>query len=351
MTTTTAGRATVQDYYGHVLKTKADLKTSACCSTESLPAHVRCIASLIEAEIQEKFYGCGSPIPPGLEGCTVLDLGCGTGRDAYLLSKLVGPTGRVIGVDMTDEQLDVARRHRDTHMRRFGFACSNVEFVKAYMEDLDEIGIANDSVDVVVSNCVINLSFDKQRLLEQIHRVLKPGGELFFSDIFTSRRIPSANRDNAVLIGECIAGAYYVEDFRRAMIQAGFPDFRRYSTREVAVHDPAIRSLIGPTRLYSETIRTFKIASLEDRCEDYGQHATYRGTMAEDPHQFILDDHHLFETGRPMLVCGNTAAMLAETRYEKHFEVAGDRSRHFGLFDCDRTHLPQAASSTPGACC
>src|SRR5437868_3226329 len=102
----------VKDYYGKVLKSSADLQTSACCLTESLPRHVVEILRDIHPEVKERFYGCGSPIPPALEGATVLDLGSGSGRDCYVLSKLVGARGRVIGLDMTDEQLAVARRHQ-----------------------------------------------------------------------------------------------------------------------------------------------------------------------------------------------------------------------------------------------
>ena len=145
----------VQAYYGEVLKTKADLQTTACCPTEAMPYYLRDKVALIADEIQARFYGCGSPIPHALEGATVLDLGCGTGRDAYLASQLVGETGRVIGVDMTPEQLDVARRYQEEHRVRFGHAASNVEFHQGYMETLDQIGLADNSVDVVISNCVI----------------------------------------------------------------------------------------------------------------------------------------------------------------------------------------------------
>lgn len=343
-------RKDVQEYYGKVLKTKEDLKTSACCSTESMPQHIRDILGLLDNEILSKFYGCGSPIPPSLEGCTVLDLGCGTGRDVFVISKLVGESGHVIGVDMTDEQLDVANRHRDGMAVNFGFAQSNVEFKKGYIEELDSLGIADDSVDVVVSNCVVNLSFDKRKLLSEIFRVLKPGGELYFSDVFTSRRIPAVLKDDPVLIGECISGAFYVEDFRRAMAEAGCPDVRIVSSREIEVHDPETKNKIGMTRLYSQTVRAFKLSSLEDRCEDYGQHATYLGTIPEAPNCFILDDHHCLETGRAMLVCGNTAAMLGNTRFAKHFRIEGDRTIHFGLFDCSAA-VTEDGVCEGGGCC
>ena len=176
----------MQAYYGEVLKTKADLQTTARCPTDAMPYYSG-IRSLIADEIQDRFYGCGSPIPHALEGATVLDLGCGTGLDAYLASQLAGETGRVIGVDMTPEQLEVARRYQEDHRVRFGHANSNVEFHQGYMERLDLIGLEDNSVDVVISNCVINLAPDKERVSE-ILRVLKPGGEMFFADVFTDRR-------------------------------------------------------------------------------------------------------------------------------------------------------------------
>ncbi len=119
MTATIEISESVQHYYGQVLQSSTDLKTSACCSIDAMPTYLKALLDGLHPEVLERFYGCGSPLPPALEGMTVLDLGCGTGRDCYLLSKLVGPTGRVIGVDMTPEQLEVAMRHRDWHAERF----------------------------------------------------------------------------------------------------------------------------------------------------------------------------------------------------------------------------------------
>jgi arsenite methyltransferase len=344
-----AARQNVQEYYGRILKSKRDLKTNACCSTNSLPPHIRDIVCQIEPEIVERFYGCGSPIPDALDGRRVLDLGCGTGRDVYICSKLVGDAGSVIGIDMTDEQLDVAERHIDVQTSRFSLAQPNVEFKKGYMEDLAAAGVADNSVDVVISNCVINLSPKKQRVFSEALRVLKPGGELYFSDVFADRRLPADWVEDQVLLGECLAGAIYVEDFRRMMFELGIPDYRIVESRRLMPGNDEIGRKVGAVRFYAMTVRAFNLDSLEDRCEDYGQTARYLGTMHGRPHTFVLDNHHEFVTGKPHLVCGNTAAMLSETRYAPHFSVQGNRSVHYGLFPCSSSD--QTDADTPGPCC
>lgn len=337
----------VQDYYGKTLKTKEDLKSNACCLNGAVPSHIKPLLKLIHEEVQEKFYGCASDIPPLLRGKVVLDLGCGSGRDCYLLSQLVGPEGRVIGVDMTDEQLAVARKHVDYHTKKFNFKKPNVEFHKSHIEDLKEAGIADNSVDVVISNCVINLSPDKESVFSEIFRILRPGGELFFSDVFAERRIPVTLFNDPVLRGECLSGAMYVEDFRRLLRKVGCLDYRILSKNKLTLDDPEIERKIGMIGFYSHTVRAFK-CDFEDVCENFGHVARYKGSIPENPHAFMLDDHHLFKTGMPMPVCGNTAKMLTETRYREHFNVAGDFSTHYGVFDCGGT--PE--DSTPsGACC
>ena len=342
----------VRDYYGRVLKTNQDLKTSVCCTGESPAPRLREILKEIHPDVIAKSYGCGSPIPPELTGKTVLDLGSGSGRDCFILSKLVGPVGRVIGVDMTPEQLDTARRYIGYHMEKFGYAKPNVEFLSGYIEDLESLGIANDSVDVVVSNCVINLSPDKERVFAEILRVLKPGGELYFSDVFADRRIPPHLAEDPVLLGECLGGALYIEDFRRMLARVGCRDYRIISDSKLALTDPATEQKAGMIGFHSITVRAFKL-ELEDRCEDYGQVASYLGTIPEQPHRFMLDDHHLFETGRPQPVCGNTAAMLGCTRYAPHFQIAGDACVHYGLFDCGpKPAVGGSRNAAPsGSCC
>ncbi len=339
----------VKSYYGQFLKTNQDLQTSACCTAEAMPAHLRPLLKDIHEEVQEKFYGCGSPIPPELHGRTVLDLGSGSGRDCFLLSKLVGSSGKVFGIDMTNEQLAVARKHLPYHTEKYGYKSPNIEFKQGYIEDLETAGIASSSIDVVTSNCVLNLSPDKKRVFSEIMRVLKPGGELYFSDVFADRRIPLPLAQDHVLLGECLGGALYIEDFRRMMAKNNCSDFRIVSKTKLDLASGDIQRKIGMVNFYSMTIRAFKM-DLEDRCEDYGQVAYYLGTIPEYPHAFMLDDHHLFKSGQPHLVCSNTASMLKDSRYGKHFKIEGSTSTHYGLFDC----APDAAlvgNGMPAACC
>ena len=323
----------VKNYYGEVLQSQHDLKTSACCPIDAMPSHLKPLMNSIHPEVKDRFYGCGSPIPHALEGKTLLDLGCGTGRDLYLAAQLVGPSGRLIGIDMTDEQLAVANAHKDYHLQQFGFTEDNIEFHHAQIEDLSSAGIEDNSVDVVISNCVINLSSNKENVFREIFRVLKPGGELYFSDVYADRRIPSELMHDPVLLGECLGGALYTEDFRRIMQRIGFLDFRTTSKGLIELHDEAIVEKVGMINFYSITVRAFKV-DLEDVCENYGHVAFYKGTIKQSPHVFVLDDHHAFKTGMPVPVCGNTANMLAQTRYQSHFDVIGDFSRHYGFFDC-----------------
>jgi arsenite methyltransferase len=349
--TTLDTHGSVQEYYGKVLDNSDKLQTNACCCSDSVPLHLKSIINKIEPEIVQRFYGCGSPIPAALDGCTVLDLGCGTGRDTYVCSKLVGPQGHVIGVDMTAEQIEIAQRHADTHAKRFGYPQPNVTFKQGYIEDLSALDIADNSVDVVISNCVINLSPDKLKVFSEIFRVLKPGGELYFSDVFADRRMPAEWRSDPVLLGECLAGALYVEDFRRMLASLGVPDYRVVEKDKITIDNPQLEEKVGSVCFGSITVRAFKLAALEDRCEDFGQIAFYNGTIPHHPHVFELDSEHRFETNKPVLVCGNTAAMLSESRFGKHFRVQGDRSQHFGLFPCSPAAHGDVSENNPSGCC
>ncbi len=342
----------VKNYYGKVLSSNKDLKTTACCSAESFPEYIGEALRDIHPEVTSKFYGCGSPVPPELDGKTVLDLGSGSGRDCFILSKLVGSEGKVIGVDMTQEQLAIAKRHVAYHTEKFGYSKPNVEFIHGCIEDLAEIGIRDNSIDIAVSNCVINLSPAKERVFSEIFRVLKPGGEFCFSDVFSDRRIPEQLAQDPVLLGECLGGATYVEDFRRMLARIGCLDWRVVSRSAIMLSDKEVERKAGMIGFSSLTVRAFKL-KLEDRCEDFGQVAYYLGTISGHPHRFELDDHHTFHTGRPKPVCGNTASMLTDTRYSSHFKVTGDAKTHYGLFGCGPKEANSlgAGPKPEGSCC
>jgi len=124
----------VQDYYGKELTESSDLKTNACCTLVAPPKHILEVLRQVHDEVQAKYYGCGLTIPYDLEGRKILDLGSGSGRDCYIASKLVGQDGAVVGVDMTDEQLDVANKYIDYHTEAFGFKHSNVKFLKGNID-------------------------------------------------------------------------------------------------------------------------------------------------------------------------------------------------------------------------
>ncbi|MET1079790.1 MAG: methyltransferase domain-containing protein [Pseudomonas sp.] len=343
----------VKTYYGQTLQSSADLQTSACCTTAAPPEYVKRILGRLHDEVLSRYYGCGLIAPAALEGCTVLDLGCGAGRDAYCLSALVGESGRVTGVDMTVEQLAVARRHQAYHAEAFGYAESNLEFLEGEIEALDRLGLESERFDVLVSNCVINLVPDKARVLREAWRVLKPGGELYFSDVYADRRVPAELAADPELYGECLSGALYWGDFLGLAKAAGFADPRLVEDRPLQLNNPRIAERIGHIGFFSATYRLFKLEGLEPACEDYGQAVVYRGSLAHQPQAFRLDKHHVIERGKVFPVCGNTYRMLKESRFAEHFQFIGDFSTHYGIFAGCGSLLPfdpQLADASGGCC-
>lgn len=342
----------VQEYYGKQLQSTADLKTTACCDASNMPDWLKPLLARIHPEVLSRYYGCGLVCPPLLSGCRVLDLGCGSGRDVYALAQLVGPEGEVVGVDMTDEQLAVSREHQDWHAKSFGY--SNVRFIKGYIEKLDELDLQAGSFDVIVSNCVVNLSPDKAAVLKGIYRLLKPGGEFYFSDVYCDRRVPDAVREDPVLYGECLGGALYWNDFLRLSDAAGFTDARLVEDLPLEVTDSHLAQKTGNLRFFSASYRLFKLDDLESACEDYGQAVIYQGTIPHSPHRFVLDKHHVIETGRVFPVCGNTWRMLKDTRFAEHFTFIGDFSQHFGLFEGCGSTIPfdtTKSATESNSCC
>ncbi|MGV6802556.1 MAG: methyltransferase domain-containing protein [bacterium] len=341
----------VRDYYGKTLTESSDLKTDACCTYEEIPEFHKALLANIHDDVMMKYYGCGLIAPLDLSGAHILDLGSGSGRDAYALAQMVGSNGSVVGVDMTDEQLAVARQHQEWHAEKFGFA--NTTFHKGYIEKLDELPLPAGSFDVVVSNCVINLSTDKEAVLRGVKRLLKPGGEFYFSDVYADRRLSDHIRQDPVLYGECLGGALYWNDFLTLAKKAGFCDPRLVTDRPLAIEQPKLQEALGEAKFFSATYRLFNIDDLEPACEDYGQAVIYKGTITHAEHAFALDGHHKIETGKIFPVCGNTYRMLHESRFARHFDFIGNWQTHYGIFEGCGTDLPfgEENKDSSGACC
>jgi SAM-dependent methyltransferase len=233
-------RETVRERYAAAAQ--AASKSSSCCGSPADEAGV--FGSVLYAEGETEgatdaalgaSLGCGVPtaVADLHEGETVLDLGSGAGADVLISARRVGATGRAIGLDMTDEMLELAR----ANAAEAGVA--NVEFVKGYLED---IPLADASVDVVISNCVINLAGDKQRVLAEAARVLRPGGRFAVSDVIADEGMDEATRADMAAYTGCIAGALTEAEFRAALTAAGLTDIEIRPTHRV--HDQAASAIV-----------------------------------------------------------------------------------------------------------
>lgn len=339
-------RESLRKYYGRKLKSTSDLSIAACCSDDTARRFVD-ILRLIPEEVKQRQYGCGSPLPlDDLSGLDVVDFGCGAGTDAFIAAKLVGESGRVIGIDMTDEQLEVARRAAPSVTKRYGHRSSNIEFRADYIEVADSVPDA--SADLVISNCVVNLSPRKDLVFATIHRILREGGEFYISDIICDRRLPDEVRSlGDPYYSECLTGAEYANDLHDIMEAAGFRDVR-------IVYQEVLDEKIGQegAKFTSVTLRGFKMADppLDRRCEDYGQTATYLGGIEDSPSEFPLDEGHLFQKDKPTLVCRNTAWMLERTRLARYFRVT-EAIKHFGIFDCAPMNKTDSGETPAIGCC
>ena len=337
-----------KDYYGNTLKGTKDLKTNCCQCSEKPPKYIREAISLLHEDIVSHYYGCGLVIPDQLEGLTCLDLGCGAGHDVYILSKLVGEKGQVYGVDMTKEQLEIAEKYKEHQAKVYGYSKSNVEFINGYIEKLTEI--PDNSIDLVVSNCVVNLSPNKNQVFSEAYRVLKPGGEMYFSDVYSDRRIPEKLLHDPVLHGECLSGALYWNDFLSLVKQVGFKSPRLVKDRVINIQNEQIEKIIGFAKFYSATFRLFKIPDLDNTDgENYGLKVCYKGTIDTCPDAFILDNGHKFEKGKKYNVCGNTYRILKESRFNKHFDFEGNFDVHYGIMPNCGIKIPFLSSGKE--CC
>lgn len=343
-------RENVIDYYTNELQSSDDLKTNACCTAIKYPKYIKNALSQIHNDVLSTYYGCGLVVPDSLENMKVMDLGCGTGRDVYLLSNLVGENGEVVGIDMTDKQLDIARKYIDYHKEKYGYENSNVKFIKSCIEDLSDYTI-NGCYDIIVSNCVINLVKNKEKVFNDVYKLLKYGGEFYFSDVYSSRRIPDELKDNKVLWGECLSGALYWNDFLRLARNAGFKDARLVSSNEITIGNDKLKELVGDIKFYSATYRLFCLPDnkIEEDCEDYNQWVKYMGGIENSENSWKLDDHHIFPKDFDVKVCGNTFNILNNSRFDKYFKFNTDLILEYrGIFPGCGKQIPFDNSSK---CC
>ncbi|XP_064519269.1 arsenite methyltransferase isoform X4 [Pseudopipra pipra] len=244
---------------GPLLRWQLPAESRSTRRCRPLPKAVRDALEHVHEEVVARYYGCGLVIPECLLSCRILDLGCGSGRDCYLLSQLVGEQGHVTGIDMTEDQVEVAKKHIAYHMNKFGYRKPNVEFLHGYMEKLGDAGLADESYDIVISNCVINLTPDKKAVLQEAFRVLKPGGEMYFSDVYASQRLSETIRKHRVLWGECLAGALYWRDLYSITEEVGFSPPCLVTASPITIGDKELEGIIGDCRFVSATFRLFKV--------------------------------------------------------------------------------------------
>jgi ubiquinone/menaquinone biosynthesis C-methylase UbiE len=330
-----------------------------CCPVDYNPEYLK----VIPQEVIERDYGCGDPSKYLRAGETVLDLGSGTGKICFIAAQVVGATGKVIGVDMTDEMLDVARTNAPVVAERIGY--SNVEFRKGRIQDLaldldkldqelkarpitdaasflraDEIAqeirvkhplVASESVDVVVSNCVLNLveGKAKRQLFEEIFRVLRIGGRAVISDIVSDEEVPEHLQSDPELWSGCISGALTEEGFLQAFSDAGFYGI------QILKRDEQPWQTVEGIEFRSVTIEAFK--GKQGPCVERNQAVIYRGPFKE----VLDDDGHRMERGGRYAVCDKTYNLYRKAPYQNFFELIDPLTEvplaEATPFDCSRT--------------
>lgn len=354
------------------MKTETIVKERYAASAKSREAQLCCpvdyeakYLAAIPPEVIERDYGCGDPSRYLRQGETVLDLGSGTGKICFIAAQVVGAKGKVIGVDMTDEMLAVARRNAPVVAERIGY--SNVEFRKGRIQDLglnidlldaqlkqrpisdaasflaaDDLAqelrvksplIASDSIDVVVSNCVLNLveGHAKRQLFEEIFRVLKIGGRAVISDIVSDEEVPEHLQNDPELWSGCISGALTEEGFLGAFTEAGF-----YGV-QILKRDAQPWQTVEGIELRSITIEAFK--GKQGACFERNQAVIYKGPFKE----VLDDDNHRMERGKRYAVCDKTYNLYRKEPYAEFFEtvdpIAAIPLEEAKPFDCSRTTL------------
>ncbi|HEX5347275.1 MAG TPA: methyltransferase domain-containing protein [Pseudonocardiaceae bacterium] len=342
-----------------------EVQPALCCPVDYDPRFL----AVIPEEVLERDYGCGDPSRYLVEGGTVLDLGCGAGKICFIASQVVGAAGRVIGVDLNDDMLALARGAAPVVAQRIGH--DNVEFRKGRIQDLaldldaldrwlashpvtdvatlatleaeqrrlraEQPLVADGSVDAVVSNCVLNLvaTEHKEQLFAEAFRVLRRGGRAVISDIVSAVEVPDHLRADPELWSGCISGAYQEEAFLAAFERAGF-----YGVHLVK-RDSTPWRVVDSIEFRSVTVIAYK--GKQGECRDHGQAVIYSG-----PFKAVLDDdEHVFPRGAPTAVCAKSFEIYSREPYAGAFHllepaVAVDPATA-PLFDC----APQTASQTP----
>jgi arsenite methyltransferase len=348
-----------------------NVKPELCCPVSYDPK----LLEAIPDEVLSCDYGCGDPTRHLRPGATVLDLGSGSGKICFLASQIVGPTGKVLGVDMNNEMLDVARRNAPLVARNIGYA--NVEFRKGKIQDLsldlellDELLkkspvnsaedlsglesairelrqirplIADSSVDVVISNCVLNLVSpeDKQGLFSEIFRVLRRGGRAVISDIVSDEDVPQELQHNPELWSGCIAGAFREDLFLQAFEDSGF-----YGISILERQEEPWRTVEG-IEFRSMTVTAYK--GKEGPCWDQKHAVIYRGPFR----QVEDDDGHVLKRGIRTAVCEKTYRLYSREPYRTQFELLPPRVlvpiEEARPFPCARGYLRRDPKETKGA--
>lgn len=356
----------------------ADAREAALCCPVDYDARY---LEVIPAEVIERDYGCGDPSKYVGEGEVVLDLGCGGGKICFIAAQVVGPAGEVIGVDMNDDMLALARNSQPVVAKKIGY--ENVTFVKGKIQDLaldrDEVDaylksnpikseidyqrfeakiielrstsplIPDESIDVVVSNCVLNLvdAAEKEELFREIFRVLRVGGRAVISDIVADEPIPESLQNDPELWSGCISGAFELQEFLLAFEQAGFHGI----TMETLQPEPW--QVVEDIEFRSVTVIAYKGEDLQPASEEDEPVASvvYRGPFAR-----IQDERgHTFERGESTFVTQLTLETLMREPYAPHFDLSGAELDDEVADDSptpsrSKLSLPTAGCNTPGCC-
>ncbi|WP_455245021.1 methyltransferase domain-containing protein [Petrachloros mirabilis] len=349
-----------------------------CCPTNYDMSDLR---SFIPDEVLKISYGCGTPagLKTVIPGETVLDIGSGGGIDCFEAARLVGPTGQVIGIDMTDTMLEIARRNAPIVSANLGYSSSNVEFRKGMA---DAMPVNDNTIDLIISNCVINLAPDKRKVFREMYRVAKPGGRFTISDIVSDQTVPQYMVHDAEKWGDCLSGALTLDEYMAGMVEAGFLGIHLVKFSPWQVIDGIHFFSVTLTGYKMEEATTTLMARYATLCGPFSRVVDERGTSyqrgipqpvdsetvalmnqpplasyfllsqepcwldREDPRwrsvlplqapcvwrgDFALlagpflevadDDHHVYRRGVPLEVCSKTVNVLEANGYHPHFAI------------------------------